>query len=297
MCNSGLPEFARADDETLAEGMAIAARLDLPVAVHAESEAITRTLAAQHGTGDPDAFLASRPIEAELDAITRALTIARDTGARLHIVHVSSGRGVMLAAEARRAGVDVSIETCPHYLFFTAEDLERLGTLVKCAPPLRDAHEQDALWRCVGDGQVDIVASDHSPAEPAMKQCEFGKAWGGVAGVQSTLPILLDRGLHARGLPLLRIVSLLATNPVTRFRIDRKGALRVGYDADIVLVDLEAQATLTAGDLLQRHPLSPYVGEPLRGVVRRTIRRGETIVENGRVISESRGKFVRPRSG
>jgi allantoinase len=294
MCDSGLPEFPRADDATLIRGMEVAARLGLPVAVHAESEELTRALAARHGTASPEAFLASRPMAAELEAIARALEIARATGARLHLVHVSSGRGVVLAREARSTGVDVSIETCPHYLWFTADDLARLGTLVKCAPPLRNADEQDALWATLLDGSVDIVASDHSPSEPSMKQCAFGAAWGGIAGVQSTLPVLLDRGHHARHLPLSRIGALLAGNPAERFRIARKGVLQVGYDADIALVDLGAESSLRAEELLQRHPLSPYVGETFRGAVRRTLRGGATIVENGRVVAESRGTFVRP---
>ena len=294
MCDSGLPEFPRADDETLEAGLKVAAKLQLPVAVHAESDAMTRLLAREHGTDDVHAFLASRPVEAELEAIARALEIAAATGASLHIVHVSSGRGVVLASAARATGVDVSIETCPHYLFFTADDLERLGTLGKCAPPLRAAHDQEALWQSVLNGQVDIVASDHSPAEPAMKQCPFGSAWGGIAGVQSTWPVLLDRGVHERGLGLPRVAALLAGTPADRFRIARKGSLQVGYDADIVLVDLDAWGSLRAEDLLQRHRLSPYLGETFRGAVRRTLRGGVTIVENGRVVSDTRGKFVRP---
>jgi allantoinase len=146
MCDSGLPEFPRADDRTLIDGMREAARLGLPVAVHAESEDITKALAAAStGRGVRD-FLASRPVEAELAAIARALTFALDTGVALHIVHVSTGTGIALAAEARAHGVDVSTETCPHYLFFTEDDLERLGTVAKCAPPLRAAEERDALW-------------------------------------------------------------------------------------------------------------------------------------------------------
>lgn len=294
MCDSGLPEFPRADDETLFAGMKSAARLDLPVAVHAESEELTRKLARQYGTADPQSFLASRPIEAELEAIGRALEIARATRARLHLVHVSSGRGVVLASQARATGVRVTIETCPHYLFFTADDLERLGALVKCAPPLRDAGEQAALWSSLLDGTIDIVASDHSPSEPSMKQCAFGSAWGGIAGVQSTLPVLLERGMHDRGLTLQRIVSLLSLKPVSRFSIERKGAFIRGYDADLVIVDLNASSRLRAEDLLQRHRISPYVGERFRGTVRRTIRGGETIVENGRVVAHSKGRFVRP---
>jgi allantoinase len=271
-----------------------AARLDRPVAVHAESEELTRGLRASVAGGPIEHFLASRPVIAELDAIGRALLFAGETGARLHIVHVSTGRGVVLAAEARLGGVDVSIETCPHYLFFTEDDIERLGALAKCAPPLRAADEQQALWQSVADGFVDLVASDHSPSEPALKTGEFLGAWGGIAGVQSTLAVLLTRGFHDGRISLPRIASLLSSRPAERFRLARKGAIAPGCDADIVLVDLERPFTLRAEDLLQRHPQTPYVGSSFRGVVRRTIRRGETLFLDGDVLGASPGRFVRP---
>src|SRR4029077_17090891 len=129
------------------------------------------------------------------------------------------GRGVALAAEARSRGVDVSIETCPHYLCFTEEDVERLGAIAKCAPPLRDSHERAGLWAELLRGQVNMVASDHSPAPPPMKSGEFLKAWGGIAGVQSTLAVLLELGHHQRELQLEQIASLLAAAPAKRFRI------------------------------------------------------------------------------
>src|SRR5262249_39416800 len=160
---------------------------------------------------------ASRPVIAEVEAIQRATLLAGEAGAKLHIVHISSGRGVVAAVEAKARGVDVSIETCPHYLFFTEEDVERLGTIAKCAPPLREPHEQAMLWKHVLDYDVDIVASDHSPAPPEMKSGEFWKAWGGIAGVQWTLAVLLDQGYRERGLPLERIASLIAAEPARRF--------------------------------------------------------------------------------
>jgi allantoinase len=181
MCDSGLPEFPRADDDVLIAGMTEAAQLGLPIAVHAESETITRRLATTTGR-DVAGFLASRPVAAELDAIERALRFADETGAKLHIVHVSSGRGVAMAAEARASGVDVSIETCPHYLFFTEADLEQLGAIAKCAPPLRPVSDQDALWHELLAGRVDIVASDHSPTEPSRKRGDFLSAWGASPG-------------------------------------------------------------------------------------------------------------------
>jgi allantoinase len=297
LCDSGLPEFPRADDLTLFEGLCEAARLDLPIAVHAESQEITQGLAlriAPQDRGSVHAFLASRPVVAELEAIQRAALLAQEAGAKLHIVHVSSGRGVALAAEARAQGTDVSIETCPHYLFFTEEDVERLGAVAKCAPPLRSTVEQSALWHQLLDGAVDMVASDHSPSPPEMKMGEFGGAWGGIAGVQSTLAVLVDRGHHCRQLPLDRISSLVAREPARRFRIPSKGAIEVGMDADLTLVDLSRSFQLQPENLKQRHALSPYLGSFFRGCVVRTIRRGETIFASGEIVARTGGRFVSP---
>ncbi|MEQ1756974.1 MAG: allantoinase AllB [Vicinamibacterales bacterium] len=294
MCDSGLAEFPRADDVTLLDGMREAARLGVPVAVHAESHDLTRGLGARMAGTEVHAFLASRPVIAELDAIHRALLLAEETGAMLHIVHVSSGRGVALAADARRRGVNVSIETCPHYLYFTEEDVIRLGAVAKCAPPVRSGADREALWLSLLMGHIDIVASDHSPAEPAMKAGDFAAAWGGIAGVQSTLAVLAEQGHHARGLTWSRIAELLAAGGARRFRIAGKGAIEVGFDADMTLVDPNGTFTLQAGDLLQRHKMSPYIGRTFRGAVRRTIRRGETIFADGAITAVTPGRLVRP---
>jgi allantoinase len=299
LCDSGLPEFRRADDLTLFEGLREAARLGLPVAVHAENQEVTTTLfhrVLQQARPTIREFLSSRPVIAELEAIQRATFLAGEAGAKLHIVHVSSGRAVTLAAEARARGVDVSIETCPHYLFFTEEDVERLGAVAKCAPPFRDGKEQAALWAELLRGAVNMVASDHSPAPPDMKSGDFSRAWGGISGVQSTLAVLLEQGHFQRALPLERIALLLAAAPAERFRIANKGSLVPGNDADLALVDLATSFTLTAEDLLQRHRLSPYIGSNFRGVLRRTIRRGETIFLDGIITALSFGELVRPAS-
>jgi allantoinase len=309
MCDSGLPEFPRADDQTLHDGMAEAARLHLPVAVHAESQELvqrkadpTREPWGPVSAGPIQDFLQSRPVAAETEAIERALALARETGASLHIVHVSTGRGVSLAAHARATGVDVSIETCPHYLWFTEADVERLGAVAKCAPPLRAAEHQQALWDALLAGHVDIVASDHSPTEPSMKAGDFVGAWGGIAGVQSTLPVLLERGYHGRRLTLEAIAELTAATPARRFRIARKGTIEPGNDADLVLIDAAGAFTLEEEHLQQRHKMSPYVGATFRGSVRATLRRGETIFVDGNPKTqipkpkseETRGRFVRP---
>lgn len=294
LSNSGLPEFPHADDLTLLEGMAEAARLNLPVAVHAENDQITHFLSqrllSQGRTGVRD-FLAARPVIAEVEAIARAALFAEEAKARLHIVHVSSGRGVATALEARARGVDITIETCPHYLFFTAEDVERIGVAAKCAPPIRHADDREALWAAVLDGTLDLIASDHSPAPPEQKTGDFFRAWGGIAGVQSTLAVLLA-GHHTRNLPLERIAQLLSARPAQRYRLARKGSLTIGHDADLTLVDIHAPYRLS--HLFQRHAISPYLGHSFRGVVRRTIRRGETIFDDGRITARTSGKLLKP---
>lgn len=298
MSTTGTADFAAADDLTLYEGMARAAALGLPVAIHAESDALTvglaRRSAAAGRVGVRD-YLASRPVVAELEAIGRALCFAEATGCTLHIVHVSSGRGVALAAEARARGVDVSCETCPHYLLFTDEDAERLGAVAKCAPPLRPAAEVEALWAHLLAGTLPIVASDHSPAPPAMKVApDFFAVWGGIAGCQSSLAALLTAGA-GRGLGLPAVAGLLAGNAARRFGLAGKGAIAVGHDADLALVDLAQEYTLAAGDLRYRHRQSPYVGMRLRGRVARTLVRGRTVVRDGQVVGHPCGRLVRPQ--
>ena len=284
--DSGLPEFPRSDDLTLYEGLREAARLDLPVSVHAESEEITRGLSQRMlaaGRFTVRDYLESRPVIAEVEAIERVTLLAREAGARLHIVHISSGRGVAAALDARTRGTDVSLETCPHYLTFTGEDMERIGAAAKCAPPLREPAEQARLWDAVLDGSIDIIGSDHSPAPPDMKRGDnFFRIWGGIAGIHATLPSLLER------VPPERIAALLSANPAERFRIPRKGRIAVGYDADFALVDMNVEWTMDRDSLLQRHPISPYVGRRFKGRVVQTILRGESIP------SGSPGKLVKP---
>jgi allantoinase len=234
------------------------------VAVHAENDALT---ARSFGPAARDWF-ASRPVVAELEAIGRALLFASETGCALHVVHVSSGRGVALVAEARARGVDVTCETCPHYLFLSQDDVEALGAVAKCAPPVRDATEQVELWRRLRAGELDLVASDHSPSEPALKQGAFGDAWGGIAGAQSTRELLL--GELSPG----EVGVLTATAVAERFGLRGKGRVAPGHDADLALAELDAPYTLTTQHLKDRHKLSPYVGRVLRARVTHTLLRG-----------------------
>lgn len=297
MSDSGLAEFAAADDLTLYEGMHAAQALGRVVAVHAESETITARLGARiraAGGREVGDYLQSRPAIAEVEAVGRALLLAEETGAALHLVHLSTGRAVTLAVEARRRGVNVSVETCPHYLCFTGEDMERLGAVLKCAPPLRGRAEVEALWASIRAGEINTIGSDHSPSTPDLKaRDDFFEVWGGIAGVQSTLAALLTEG-RKRGLGLPLLSSLLSANPARRFALQGKGGLQPGNDADLVLVDLGAVWTHTPEDLHTRWKSSPYLGQTFLGHVQRTLLRGHTVYRDGRFSSAPGGRFVRP---
>jgi allantoinase len=283
MCDSGIADFPAVDDDALAAGMERAAALGLPVAVHAERPAALREPA---GTSWRD-FVASRPPEAEYQAIEKALELAEQTGCALHVVHVSTAHGVRLVTAARGRGVDATCETCPHYLTMTEHDLERLGTRAKCAPPLRPADERDALWGQIGD--IELIASDHSPCPPEMKQGDFTAAWGGIAGCQSLLALLLD----SQRLDPPTIGALTATNPARRFHLPK--GFHVGADADIVLVDPRDRH---APELHDRHKLSPFAGRALRGRIVRTILRGTTVFHDGRIVTrEPLGRLLTPTKG
>jgi allantoinase len=284
MSNSGIAEFPAVDDYTLYKGMETASALGAIVAVHAENDGITGGLSADAikagRTGIRD-YLSSRPVVAEVEAIQRAIAMAEATGCKLHIVHVSSGRGVEIVTDASARGVDVSCETCPHYLALTDDDVERLGAVAKCAPPIRAKTEQDALWARLETGEIAFIASDHSPAPLDMKQSEnFFAVWGGIAGCQSTLSLMLTEGYHKRRLSLSDIAAITSSNVAARFGLNSKGWIRMGRDADLAVVDINAAWTLRTEDLQYRHKISPYVGMEMRGRVLRTIVGGKTVWES-----------------
>jgi allantoinase len=281
MSNSGMTDFPHSDYATLREGMKRAAALRLPVAVHAESDALTSRLAqeaqARGATGIRD-YLDSRPIEAELEAIGVALGLAREAGCSLHVVHVSSAAGLQMIAQARGSGLSVTAETCPHYLLFDESDVFRLGASAKCAPPLRSAAEKERLWEALQTGWVDTIGSDHSPAPPDMKtSANFFKVWGGIAGAQHNFPLFFEEAVLRRKLDPSLVVRLTALQVAERFRLPNKGDLRVGWDADLVLLDPDSPHEISADDLLTRHQVSAYAGRSTSVRVAATIAGGQIV--------------------
>jgi allantoinase len=292
MSNSGIDDFAAVTDGVLLDGLRHAAQVGKFVAVHAESEALTAYLTTQlraTGRADRRAWLESRPPFAELEAIERALLLAQVAGARLHIVHVSIAEGVDRVDVARRRNQPVTCETCPHYLVLDEDDFVTIGPPAKCAPPLRSRANVEALWQRVLAGQVDLIASDHSPCPTTDKQRgdeDIWAAWGGITGVQTMLPLLLDEGVHKRGMPLPLLARLTAAAPARLFGLyPRKGSLRAGADADLAIVDLEEQWVIRSDELLARHKHSPYAGRELRGRVRVTLVRGQVVYRDGAIVA------------
>jgi allantoinase len=285
MCPSGIDEFPACDERTLREGMKRIAQLDSILLLHAEDPA---KLSEPKGTTARD-FLDSRPWEAELSAVHDAIAWAREAGCRLHVVHVSWVPSAALIQVARENGGDVSGETCPHYLLYSEDDLEKMGGLGKCAPPFRSAGSLEAMWTSLADGWLQMVVSDHSPSTLALKQGEnFLRIWGGISGCQSTRQLLLAQNR----LELPVIAAVTSTNVANRFGLKHKGHIAPGFDADLWLVDLSHTDVVRKEDLLYRNPFSAHEGQPIRGRTVRTLVRGETVFAEGRVINGPAGRQV-----
>ncbi len=303
MSTSGSEDFPAADDLTLYEAMTTIAELGLPLLLHAESDRITAELSARAvaaGRVSVRDYLDSRPPVAETEAIARALELAAVTGCRLHVVHVSTARGVELVQAARARGQDVSCEITAHHLILTEQDALALGAAAKCAPPLRPQAEVDALWLSLATDETLFVVSDHSPSPPQLKASDdFFAIWGGIAGIQQTVELILSEE-SASGRPpggrldLAAAPRALAGAAADRFGLSDKGALQDGMDADLALIELGHPRTLAAEELLDRHRLSPYVGRTLSARVRATVLRGQIIYRDHTTVGAPRGRLLRP---
>lgn len=284
--------MGRVDDMTLLRAMDQIAQLGSVILLHAENQEICTFLAeknASAGRATLADYEASRPILSETESIRRAAAFAEITGARVQICHASCKESVEVVNEAKAKGIKMTVETCPHYLILSVQDMPRLGGCT-CSPPMRPQCCIEGLWEAIKAGDIDTIGSDHS-SWPITED-----TFGGLSGGQSTLSVLLTEGYHKRGIPLERIVELISTNPAKLYHLDtRKGRIAVGYDADLAIVDLDEEYVLTKEDLFDKQKHSPYLGKRFKGMVKRTISRGETVFEDGKITAQpGRGQLVTP---
>jgi allantoinase len=290
---SGIDEFPHVNEADLREALPVVARLGLPLLVHAEWPAALRA-----PDGDARRYLTwleSRPAAAEVEAIALLLRLAAEYGARIHVVHLATGEALPLIRAARAEGAAVTVETCPHYLAFAAEDIADGDTRFKCAPPIRDRAERNRLWDGLLAGDIDLIATDHSPAPPAMKHTQdgdFAAAWGGIASLQLGLSAVWTGALE-RGQSPLVLARWLAEAPARLAGLyPRKGTISPGSDADLVVWDPDAEAVIDGAALYHRHAVTPYHGQRLRGRVRMTILRGSVVFDDDGCRGPASGQLI-----
>jgi allantoinase len=302
LVHPGIDGFTMVTEQQLRAALPHVARTGLPLLVHAESPAPIDSATTKLANADWSlyrTYLQSRPEEAELSAIRMLLSLCREFKFRLHIVHLSASQALPELRAARSEGLPVTLETCPHYLHLTAETIPNGATLFKCAPPIRDRENREQLWQGLREGTIDLVATDHSPGPPGMKRLaegNFRTAWGGIASLSMALPLMYTEASR-RGFRLTDIARWMSEAPANLAGCQlRKGRLATGYDADFVVFDPETEFVVTENRLHYRQPVSPYLGEKLRGVVQATYLRGAPIFQNGKFPGDPVGVELRRSS-
>jgi len=292
---SGVDEFACVTEPDLRAAMPLLAALRLPLLVHAEWPPLLRAPAAGADPRRYITWLDSRPAASEQAAIALLIGLAREFHTRVHIVHLASADALPALAAARSSGVAITVETCPHYLTFCAEEIADGATAWKCAPPIRQRDHRERLWQALESGAIDMVATDHSPAPAALKHVDDGdflRAWGGIASLQVSLPVVWT-GAAARQLPISRIPRWMAEGPARLAGLDRsKGEIARGFDADFVFWDPDRSTVVDARALYHRHPVTPYDGARLRGQVVTTILRGQVVFDAGKRLNGTFGRIL-----
>jgi allantoinase len=293
LVDSGVPEFERLGRDGLLAAMEACARLVRPLLVHAEDP--SRIVTAWSGRLDAYAsYLATRPAAAEDAAVSLVIELCRRTGARVHVLHVSSAAAAEALGQARKEGLPMSAETCPHYLTFAAEEIPEGATEYKCAPPIRQRANRERLWQALRDGALDLVVSDHSPAPAALKlrdSGDFRRAWGGIASLELSLPAVWTEA-SSRGFSFADVARWMCSGPARLAGLSRTGSIAPGFDADLVVWRPEARRRVDPASLQQRHKLTPYAGRELLGTVEATYLRGEKIFDHGDFVGEPSGEVL-----
>lgn len=257
-------DFQDVDDYSLYEGMKQIAKTGKILSIHSENAAITDRLgqiAKENGETTLSAYVDTRPVFTEVEPIRKIILFAKETGCRVHIVHVACEEGVDEVVKAQQEGVDITCETCTHYLYFYKEELDDIGPVVKCSPPIREKSRLEGMWNRVLNGDIGFVTSDHSPCTPDLKATDNAfEAWGGIAGLQNNVDVLYDEGVQKRNMTLKRFAEIIATEPAKRFGMYDKGSIEIGKDADFVFIKPDSPYTLTEADLEYRNKMSPYLG-------------------------------------
>jgi allantoinase len=293
---SGIDEFPSVSPDQLKDILPLLKKYHLPLLVHCEiSEEHAGRKRLSELPESYKAYLESRPKSWENHAIKEMIELSRETGAHIHIVHLSSAEALPPIRKAKAEGVQVTVETAPHYLFFNAEDISDKDTLLKCAPPIRERENNLKLWDALKEGLIDFIATDHSPAPPSMKVIESGnfeKAWGGIAGLQFSLPATW-KSASERSISLIQLSRWMSENPANFLHLENsKGKIQKGYDADLVIWDPDKEIIIRENEINHRHKQSPYSGKKLKGEVIQTIVNGKTVYRNKEFINLNAGKLV-----
>lgn len=298
LVHSGVDEFPNVDETNLLEAMPELARLNSVLLVHAEIPEPIENAAAElkdANAQDYQTFLKSRPRASENEAVELMIRLCRETGARIHIVHHSSSDVLPLLKAAKAEGLPLTVETCPHYLTFAAEEIPDGATHFKCCPPVRERENREKLWAALADGTIDMIVSDHSPCTPNLKLLETGdflEAWGGIAALQFSLPAIWTQ-LQKRGFGLRELSKWMSAAPAKLAGLnERKAKIAVGYDADIVIFQPEKEFKVVPEIIEFKNKLTPYAGMNLRGVVEATFVRGTKVYERGNFAEKASGELL-----